>query len=226
MTSSAKYSDHPLYRFRVALLISAAIGVFLSLISISGAYYGDVSGPFATALVFLFLSGLLCTFDLITYKIAKATDFDHEPKWPVRRYMYGDLVFALLLQWTFWIVISTLEFDRYRNGYGSNTLLHAYATLPVLASSYVSPTIRDILADTFSAYYMASASGRSSWLARKQHGCLLNHFCHVQSVEQDRATTPRAISYRVSLYTQMVLKICALASTSLHMTTPQLNRRS
>lgn len=174
-------------------------------------------------LVLLFLSGLLCTFDLMIYKIVKATEPDHEPKWPLRKYMYGDLAFALLLQWMFWLVVTTLELDRYRAGYGSNTLLHAYATLPVLASSYVSLLIEVILTDSGIAYYMAPASGRNSWLARKQHGCLLNHFCHAPSAEQDRTRTPRATPFKLRLYMQMVSRICALDSTSLHTTIPRTN---
>lgn len=117
------------------MLISAAVGVLLSMISIPTPYYSDSAGPFTTELVLLFLSGLLCTFDLISYKMAKATDADHEPKWPLRRYMIGDLFFALVLQFMFWVVLASLVGMPFEPSH--TTVVQAWATLPVFVSWYV-----------------------------------------------------------------------------------------
>lgn len=126
-----RYKDHPLYYVRGALIISAAVGVVLCLIAVVDNSSYD-SGVFAWATFFSFLSGCLCVFDLVSYKMRTATDPDNTPDWPLRKYTYGDLIFAVLLQWIFWPMVSTIGWDYY--GY-HNVVLQSYAALPAFVSS-------------------------------------------------------------------------------------------
>ena len=121
----AKYSDHPLFHLRVLLIVSAVVGILLG--------FCAPSGPFLFSCFLLFLTGILAWFDLMAYKIAKATYPDHNPQWPQGRYLVGDAIFAIVLQWLFWPLVAGVTMSYYN----STVVLEAYAALPVLVSAYV-----------------------------------------------------------------------------------------
>lgn len=91
--------------------------------------YSYELGPFLFACLLLFISGLLAFFDLVAYKVAKATDPDNEPKWPLKKYFIGDIILAVIMQWFFWPLVASISFSY------ANTVLEAYASLPLLISS-------------------------------------------------------------------------------------------
>jgi hypothetical protein len=69
------YKSHPLYKLRLATLITAIIGFLLNLLAISTLAFDDsyLIPPFIVSLFFLFVSFLVVLHDLITYAIAKAS---------------------------------------------------------------------------------------------------------------------------------------------------------
>ena len=129
----AKYSDHPLFALRALLILSATICILLSFFAATGDSYSYTAGPFFFSCFLLFFSGVLAWFDLMTFKIAKATDPDHDPDWPQKRYLILDAIFAIVLQWWFWPLVATVSLG-YRSPLG---VVEAYAALPVFISSYV-----------------------------------------------------------------------------------------
>lgn len=127
------YSDQPIFHLRIACLISAVCGVILSVLAVSAQYYMWRSGPFITETIAELFSGLLCAWDLLSYKIKKITDPEREPIWPLKKFMYADMVCAVLFQWLFWPVLASIGY-----GYDDYGALEAYAALMLFVSSSVS----------------------------------------------------------------------------------------
>ena len=115
--------DHPIYPLRKAIIIIAIIGILLCFIASSNSwYYGETYGASA---LFLGLSTLLCTADLISYASKKVEHPDEDPKWPLRRWILMDFVMALVLQFMFWCGIASLAASYY----DETNILGAYGTL-------------------------------------------------------------------------------------------------
>lgn len=124
------YSDHPIFRLRYILLMSAIIGMILVVLA-SANVMSSLDGVFSAEGVLLLLSGLVACWDLTSYKTQKTSHPDEDPKWPDKRIMYSDLVLALVLQYLFWYMIISLSWTYSYHNY----LLETYATLPPVVSS-------------------------------------------------------------------------------------------
>ena len=107
------FSSHPLYALRKVSIAVAIIGVVLSAFSIP--FYGGEC--VVAVLLFLIISIFFSVADLYSYAAKKLQHPDDDPKWPLRRWMAGDLILAILLQWVFWVSVAILSFDSY---YGTN----------------------------------------------------------------------------------------------------------
>lgn len=106
---SLPYKAHPLYSQRRALLITAGIGILLDLTGISS--YDPI--PSTVSIFLLAISATFSFADLSEYAVEKVKHPDQDPKWPLKRYMIGDIIFSVVLQFMFW---AGLE------GYGRNPL--------------------------------------------------------------------------------------------------------
>ena len=116
-------SSHPIVHLRKATIVIAVIGIVLCCLSSSNYYYDG--GTLAASVIFLALSALLCTTDLISYATKKVEHPDEDPKWPLRRWIIVDVIMAVVLQFIFWCAIIGLA-DFY--GYGTN-IVGAYGAL-------------------------------------------------------------------------------------------------
>ena len=123
--TSLPLKSHPIYGLRKFTIILAIIGILLALISL---------GPYAESIAagagFLALSILACAADLVSYATEKVSNPDDDPKWPTKRWMFIDIVLAIILQFTFWGAIVALSWTYY----GTN-ILGAYAALADLLCS-------------------------------------------------------------------------------------------
>lgn len=59
--------------------------------------------------IFLVLSLLFCGADLVLYAIKKVKDPDSDPEWPTRKWMTGDVLLAVFLQYLFWGTLARLN---------------------------------------------------------------------------------------------------------------------
>ncbi|KAF2195151.1 hypothetical protein K469DRAFT_698714 [Zopfia rhizophila CBS 207.26] len=149
------YSSHPLYRLRLATIITAIIGLVFNLFAIAASEREYDYPPFITSLVLLFLSFVFCLHDLITYAVSKAaflnsqplvpapatssahprpTD-DDGPQWPAKRLVVFDIIFAIAFQWLFWgewTVIMSHSSYYYRAGMEA---IQSYANLANFVAS-------------------------------------------------------------------------------------------
>ena len=121
------FRSHPLYLRRKILIIIAVIGIVLSALSIP-IHQGEC---IIATLLFLIISVIFCAADLYCYAAKKLQQPDEDPKWPLRRWMAGDLILAILLQYLFWITVAILSWDSY---YGPN-IVGLYAALADLLCS-------------------------------------------------------------------------------------------
>ncbi|KAK4504186.1 hypothetical protein PRZ48_005102 [Zasmidium cellare] len=122
------YKSHPIFHLRKLLLIVAGIGLVFCFITAD-----PYDRPFFFACVFLLAVSIffvLC--DLTSYALKKAQDPEHDPKWPRVIFMIGDVILAVVLHFSFWTAIASLE---YRGPYYSSTTGPAYAALAPLICS-------------------------------------------------------------------------------------------
>ena len=95
-------SSHPIYNLRKVSIIIAAIGFIFCLLCIP-AYNGQVLIP---CTLLLACSPFFCGADVVLYAVKKAEDPDNNPEWPKRKWMIGDVLLAIVLQYVFWVTIS------------------------------------------------------------------------------------------------------------------------
>lgn len=107
--------SHPLYYQRKTSIIIAVIGLILSILAFWS--IGFLTGLFLAASI------VFCLADLVLYACEKVKDPDNDPKWPTRRWMFGDAVVAVVLQIVFWAALSHLMW------YYGNPVLQAYSAL-------------------------------------------------------------------------------------------------
>ena len=115
---SLPFTSHPIYHFRKYSIIVALLGAFLCASSANG-----MGGPIDTSVPLLIFSALFCAADLFCYAKKKSRNPDEEPEWPSKLWMCGDVVFALLLQVTFWACLNELTWSY------SSRVLAAYGAL-------------------------------------------------------------------------------------------------
>lgn len=101
------YKCHPLYHFRRVSICIAIIGIVLCCIAISP-YYPEVLGP---SIAVLAVSALFCVADLLFYALKKVEKPDEDPEWPVKKFILGDLVFAVVLQYLFWMTLAMIPYS-------------------------------------------------------------------------------------------------------------------
>lgn len=100
------FKDHPLYKLRHQLLLGDLLGVLLAVGTVLNAIYYVNTFPFMVQFTLFALCAAFCLWDLFDYHHRKVTDPDHEPAWPLRKFMYGDLAFAIIFQLAFWFLVS------------------------------------------------------------------------------------------------------------------------
>ena len=118
-TMALPLKSHPLYYLRKISIVIAVVGILLSFTS----YIPYSSGELLASASFLTFSALFCAADLVSYATQKLANPDEDPKWPTRKWMVGDVVLAIILQFVFWGAIGALSW-----GYGTN-VAGAYAAL-------------------------------------------------------------------------------------------------
>ncbi|KAJ4303631.1 hypothetical protein N0V90_002532 [Kalmusia sp. IMI 367209] len=140
------YKSHPLYNLRRGTLIAAIIGVFLNVVTIvilSDSYYHDYRIPYFLVSAFVLVASVAyVSYDLVTYAAREAvssvapsgadaesqTPVSDEPAWPSMDFVKMDLVFALVLQYTFWVGFADIASSR-------GDTLEAYAILAIVFAS-------------------------------------------------------------------------------------------
>ena len=102
------YKSHPIYGLRLALIISAAISLLITLnvvlSRLTGPGYSDyweTIGLWIVHGVCAILSIALSRYDLRSWATLKAANPDEDPEWPLRRTIIGDVVLGLGF-WALW----------------------------------------------------------------------------------------------------------------------------
>ena len=127
-TMALPLTSHPIYHLRKISIVVAVIGILLCGVSIPP-YNAEALG---TSIFFLIVSALFCAVDVVCYATKKAEDPDEDPKWPLRKWMLGDFIFAVALLFLFFGALNSLSWVGY--GYAPN-IIGAYGALADLLCS-------------------------------------------------------------------------------------------
>lgn len=155
-TRALPYKSHPLYKLRIATLITAVVGSFLNIFAILGLIYNDSDRIpyFLFSFVLLFISLTFVLHDLNTYAASRASNGPaqahgsksapepqlqprpaEDPEWPSKRLVITDLVLAILLQWLFWVAFFAIVSGYHRYYRSGSETIEAYANLANFAAS-------------------------------------------------------------------------------------------
>jgi len=130
MESSSIYRSHPVFAYRVALLVDCAAGLgFTSFTAVDS--YISFHSLFALILMLFILSIAVCCYDLVEWAINKSRTTESS-KWPLKVVLLADLILAALFIVAYIKELIDLNHFRYRTGVG---IITTYGTLPPLLAA-------------------------------------------------------------------------------------------
>lgn len=206
------YKDHPLYKLRLATIITAVVGLILNFIAIGIVVNSNNYGipPFVPSSILLCISFIFVNHDVFSYALERTTHIatqsirqatlnsgsippnllrpvpapdDPKPDWPSKRLVVTDLILAIIFQILFWIEFFAIIFMGHSYYYqGGPETWEAYANL----ANFVASILHAI-----AFWKELMARKHSSWQRRLEaHPC--DNCGHVNLAPHEPYTAPSA----------------------------------